>query len=50
MIESTHSPTSRRDFLKNTGRLAAASALAGVAFPSVHAAGSDLVQVVLVGC
>jgi predicted dehydrogenase len=50
MIESIHSPTSRREFLKNTGRLAAASALAGVALPQVHAAGGDLVQVVLVGC
>jgi predicted dehydrogenase len=44
------SPTSRRDFLKNTGRLAAASALAGVALPHVHAASSDQIQVALVGC
>ncbi|HXP60232.1 MAG TPA: Gfo/Idh/MocA family oxidoreductase, partial [Dongiaceae bacterium] len=50
MIEPVHSPTSRRDFIKNTGRFAAASALAGVALPQVHAAGDDLVQVVLVGC
>jgi predicted dehydrogenase len=50
MIESIHSETSRREFLKNTGRLAAASALAGVALPHVHAAGGDLVQVALVGC
>lgn len=42
--------TSRRDFLKQTGRLAAASALAGVALPPVHAAGSDLIQVALIGC
>src|SRR5438270_6476190 len=42
--------TSRREFLKNTGRFAAASALAGVAIPNVHAAGSDLVQVALIGC
>jgi predicted dehydrogenase len=42
--------SSRREFLKNTGRLAAASALAGVAIPRVHAAGSDLIQVALVGC
>lgn len=45
-----HTPTSRRDFIKTTGRLAAASALAGVALPSVHAAGSDLIQVALIGC
>src|SRR5689334_1732943 len=42
--------TSRREFLKTTGQLAAASALAGIAIPHVHAAGSDLVQVALVGC
>ena len=42
--------TSRRDFIKQTGTLAAASALAGLALPPVHAAGSDLVQVALVGC
>jgi predicted dehydrogenase len=42
--------TSRRDFLKQTGRLAAASALAGVTLPAVHAAGTDLLQVALIGC
>ena len=41
---------SRRDFLKTTGRVAAVSALAGAVIPSVHAAGSDLVQVALIGC
>ena len=40
----------RRDFLKNTGRVAAVSALAGVTLPHVHAASSDLIQVALVGC
>jgi predicted dehydrogenase len=42
--------TSRRHFLNTTGRLAAATALAGVAVPHVHAAGNDLIQVALVGC
>jgi predicted dehydrogenase len=42
--------TSRRDFLKTTGQVTAVSALAGVAVPSVHAAGSDTIQVALVGC
>jgi predicted dehydrogenase len=42
--------TSRREFLKSTGRLAAASALAGIALPHVHAAGSDQIQLALVGC
>ena len=40
----------RREFLKNTGRFAAVSALAGAAIPHVHAAGSDMIQVALIGC
>jgi predicted dehydrogenase len=43
-------PQSRRDFLKDSTRLAAATALAGAALPHVHAASSDLVQVALIGC
>jgi predicted dehydrogenase len=50
MNEFSSSATSRREFIKTTGRLAAASALAGVAIPHVHASGSDLIQVALVGC
>jgi predicted dehydrogenase len=50
MNEIRDSVSSRRGFFKQTGRLAAVSALAGVAVPSVHAAGSDLIQVALVGC
>lgn len=42
--------TSRREFLKDTGRIAAASALAGVALPYVHAAENNTIQVALVGC
>jgi predicted dehydrogenase len=42
--------TSRRQFIKAAGGAAAASALTGVAAPAVHAAGSDLIQVALVGC
>jgi predicted dehydrogenase len=42
--------TSRREFLKTTGRAAAASALVGMAVPYVHAASEDTVQVALVGC
>ncbi len=49
MNESTNS-TSRREFIKTTGRLAAASALAGMAVPYVHAAGNDTLQVALIGC
>ncbi len=40
----------RREFLKTTGQVAAASALAGVAVPSVHAAGDDAIKIALVGC
>jgi predicted dehydrogenase len=43
-------PTSRREFLKTTGRLAAASALAGMAVPCVHAQGSETLRVALIGC
>src|ERR1051325_9425461 len=47
---NARSETSRREFLKTTGQFAAASALAGIAIPHVHAAGSDLVQICLIGC
>jgi predicted dehydrogenase len=50
MNESSNSLTTRREFIKTTTRIAAASALAGVAIPRVHAAGGDLIQVALVGC
>ncbi len=42
--------TSRRQFLKTTGTLAAASALPRLTFPTVHTESSDLIQVALVGC
>ena len=42
--------TSRREFLKNTGRIAAASALAGTIVPHVHAAEDNTIQVALIGC
>ena len=50
MSETRKTTMSRRDFLKNTGRMAAASALAGVAIPHVHAAEDNTIQVALVGC
>ena len=50
MKESTAHPTSRREFLQHTGRIAAVSALSGTAIPFVHAAGSDLIQLALIGC
>jgi predicted dehydrogenase len=42
--------SSRRQFLKTTGQIAAASALAGAVVPRVHAAENNTLQVVLVGC
>lgn len=41
---------SRRDFIQHAGRIATVSALAGVTLPHVHAAGSDMIQVALIGC
>ncbi|MBI3469639.1 MAG: Gfo/Idh/MocA family oxidoreductase, partial [Planctomycetes bacterium] len=41
---------SRRDLLKNTGRVAAATTLAGMVVPHVHAAASETIQLALVGC
>ena len=50
MSEPTRSVTSRREFLKTTGRIAAASALAGTAIPPVHAAEDNTIKLALVGC
>ena len=50
MSEPTNKTTSRRTFLKNTGRVAAASALLGGTVPHVHAAENNTIQVALVGC
>jgi len=50
MEQPQNHQSSRREFLKTTGRLAAVSALAGTTLPHVHAAGSDLIQLALIGC
>ncbi|HUI44222.1 MAG TPA: Gfo/Idh/MocA family oxidoreductase [Terriglobia bacterium] len=50
MNNSNQGSSSRREFIKTAGKFAAASALANVAIPAVHAAGSDLIQVALIGC
>ena len=44
------SGANRRDFLKATGQVAAASALANVTIPMVHAAEDNTIQVALIGC
>jgi predicted dehydrogenase len=41
--------SSRREFLKNTGRIAAVSALAGTAIPYVHAAEDNTIRLALIG-
>ncbi len=48
----TKSPqtSSRREFLQNTGRVAAATALASMAVPAVHAGQDSTIRVALVGC
>jgi predicted dehydrogenase len=50
MNTSTKPVTSRREFLKSTGRFTAASALVGVVIPSVHAAEDNTLRVALIGC
>jgi predicted dehydrogenase len=42
--------TTRRQFLKTTGQITAASALAGIALPHVHAAAGGTTDIALVGC
>jgi predicted dehydrogenase len=42
--------TSRRQFIKAAGGVAATSALAGFSLPAVHAQGTSLIQVALIGC
>jgi len=50
MSQTRKSASSRREFLKHTGRIAAASALAGAAAARVHAAENNTIQVALIGC
>ena len=50
MSETTTNLSTRREFILNTGRLAAVSALASAAVPYVHAAGNETIQLALVGC
>ena len=50
MSEKTKNGSSRRVFLKSSGRVAAASALVGTAIPYVHAAENNTIQVALIGC
>jgi len=49
MSENINKSTSRRDFLKKGGKIAAASAMAGIV-PKLYAAGSDTIRIALIGC
>lgn len=50
MNECTENLSTRREFLKITGKVVGASVLAGVTIPRVHAADSQAIKVALVGC
>jgi predicted dehydrogenase len=50
MSQTTARGTSRREFLKRSGQVAAASVLAAGALPRVHAAENNTLQVALIGC
>ncbi|MGZ4961113.1 MAG: Gfo/Idh/MocA family protein [Limisphaerales bacterium] len=49
-ISTESMKTSRREFIGSATKLVAASALAGVALPHVHAAESNTIQLALIGC
>jgi predicted dehydrogenase len=49
-MNQTKNLPSRREFIKTTGRIAVASAFAGMAIPHVHAAGNETIQLALIGC
>ena len=50
MNEPNERLTSRRRFLQRAGQLAAASALAGVVVPHVHAREDNTIRIALIGC
>jgi len=49
-MSDNNSGTSRREFLRTTGRIAAASTVLASAVPHVHAAENNTINVALVGC
>ena len=50
MKETTRNTTPRREFLKTAAGATAATALAGVAVPRVHAAEDNTIRLALIGC
>src|SRR5215472_13958692 len=49
-MNETKDATSRRTFLKDSGRITGVLTLAGVTLPCVHAADDNTIQRALVGC
>ena len=50
MSQGSNKGTPRCEFLKTTARLAAASTLAGVVIPRVHAGEDNTIRLALIGC
>jgi len=50
MSDITNKSTSRREFLKDTGRIAATSAFMAAAVPRMYAGQSNTIKVALIGC
>jgi len=50
MSENSNKSQSRRDFLKNTTRIVATSAMAAGVIPRLHAAENNTIKVALIGC
>jgi len=50
MSDSTPSGLTRRELIKNTGKVAAAAALANTMLPGLYAGESNTIQLALVGC
>jgi predicted dehydrogenase len=50
MSDTSPNAVSRRELLKTTGQVAAASVFAASALPGAHAAESNTIQLVLIGC
>lgn len=50
MTDATHSSSTRRDFLKNSGQITAAAAIVGGTTPQLFAGENSTIQIALVGC
>ena len=50
MSRTKQPASSRREFLKTSGKVAAATTLAGMVVPHVHAAENNTIQIALIGC